>query len=812
METKKIIGIKIIDPGSPPDVDTDYPKEFRPQVIKYSQDKYGYNNVASLMTPGPFKNKNAWKSMCTIHGIDSIVANKISELIPEGNDGELIDDFYYEGGEFYEQGADLRMAINTPELVEVLEDAMKLSGRQRETGVHACGIVLSKHDLVGTIPLMTRQRDGMTVTQWNYAECESIGLMKMDYLGLDTLDLNQETIKSIKSTLGVDISTEEIINSPLNDKEVFKMFQDGDTFGIFQFSKDGVRQLLREAQPTTLEELAAITALYRPGPMGMGLHQDFAKRKQDESARIPVHRAFYGTRIEEILKGTLNSLVFQEQVIKIATDCAGFTSKEADKLRKAMGKKDAKILAMYETKFLDGLLEHGYNNIEANRTLWDGMRNFAKYAFNKAHSFSYALNSYQSAYLKAHYPVHFMAVLLSKKFKTEEFSSYYDEAHRLGIKLLPPNINTSKLEISPTDDLKNITYGLGYIKTISKDTVSNIIKERETNGKYKDITDLLVRNSEIKASMLKALAGAGCLDVFGKSRKQIVENADKLIKSAENIRNIDNRGSLFSLIGQSTAEIVSTKLDEEDWSRLDKAFLEAKLTGIYLTEDPTSIIKLRNGSTVPLQERFQSIIDKAAFTSTVNQYITFMETKGRKAPNGERYIQAIINNGNSQLNIKIKGDIIRGITLKNALKRTNGDLKEAVKMTGFSLDRIFERLDIDDIYTLSNLKLPLLDPPEKGSLYQATFKTNRYGGIFLENYRKVEYSKNDREWNNYEIKDRKITLALIEKMILDKDNEYIGSEPIDIRVYDGDDCIELCDINNHNILYDFSQYLIEKEN
>lgn len=805
VDGKKLIESKIIDPGSSPDIDTDYTKDFRKEIIRHTQEEYGFENVAALMTPGPFKNKNAWKSMCTVYGINSVVANRISELIPAGDDGETIADFYYENGEFADEGADLRLAVDKPELKAAMEDAIKLQGRQRETGVHACGIVISKEPLNSTIPLMIRQDDGMVVTQWNYAECESLGLIKMDYLGLDTLDIIQDTLASIEETTGEVITTLDIINSDLSDKKVLELFQRGDTFGIFQFSKDGVRQLLREVHPTEFMELAAITALYRPGPIGMKLHTDFAKRKNDESARVPFHKSFEGTKLAEILEPTLGACIYQEQVMQIATQCAGFTSQEADKLRKAMGKKDLNILLKYEDKFLQGLLSHGYSNSKANKELWEGLKGFARYAFNKSHATSYALNSYQTAFLKVHYPVHFMATLLNRKFGRDDFSSFYDEAERMGIKLIPPDINTSKYHIAPSADLQSISYGLGYIKTLPDDFLREIINERDENGKYKDLYDLIKRIPSMSASRLKGLAAVGCLDSLGVSRKAVFENAGDVIKQVQRIKERESHNSLFDLINVGDVNLNEIKLADDDWGIIKKLQHEARMTGIYLSSNPINELILPNGSHIDSQTPLNELLDiKSALNKT--QYITFMKIINKKASNGERYIIALINNGVSQVEIKIRGKIIQGILLNNALKKTENDMNKAIAMLGKTRDDFFDDSGV--------LNVPLLDPPKPFVIYKAKFlKTTKMWRPQLVDYKEIEISNNDRIWKDFKVietLDEEGFDELIQS-ILSKDMEYQSSTvQSDIRIYNdykNGQVKELYNLNNQSLLYDFGEVL-----
>lgn len=428
VDGKTIKNIKIINPGSPPDVDTDFLTEGRGKVIEYVRNKYGMENVALIITYMPFKVKNAFKDMCSINDVNFGLANKLSSAIPAKLEkGQTLEDFYLsnEGQELRNKVENLPSTLTDERVASVIyknsseitkedilntrmqyikidselsetrdkveqsiKQAGRLENRVRNTGIHACGIIISSDKLTNTIPLQITEKDGemQATTQWTYPCCEALGLIKMDFLGLDTVDIIYNTVNFVKETKGIEIDIEkDIINSDLKDPATMKLFQDAETIGIFQFSKPGVRRLLKEVKPTEFDELAAITALYRPGPMGIGLHTDFAKRKNDESARIPVHKDFYGTKVEEILKPNLNALIFQENIMQIARQCAGFSAKEADTLRKAIGKKKIEIMNSMKDRFIEGMMNNKEDHYtkESVEYLWEAFVGFGQYAFNK---------------------------------------------------------------------------------------------------------------------------------------------------------------------------------------------------------------------------------------------------------------------------------------------------------------------------------------------------------------------------------------------------------------------------------------------
>lgn len=704
-ESKKIIKIKIIDAGSPPDVDTDFKSEGREKVIQYIINKYGATNVASIMTPGPFKVKNAFKSICTIESIPFSVANKISEYLPDGIDKNVtIGSLINKDGKDYEQGADLRAAITSDEILNALKSADKLYGRQRETGVHPCGIVISSQALDETIPQHIRQEDGLPVTQWNYAECEALGLIKMDFLGLDTIDLIYNTIDFIKQTKGISVDLNELINGDLKDEKTMKLFQYGNTYGIFQFGKSGVQELLKKVHPTEFTELAAITALYRPGPMGLNLHLDFAERKNNEDARIPVHKKFYGTPVEEILKPTLNALVYQEQIMKISQAGASFTAQEADKLRKAIGKKDMKLMLSLEEKFKKGMLKNKYGKEETD-FLWNGIVGFGEYCFNAGHSHAYALNSYQSAYLKANYPVEFMAALLHSKVKDAEASTVLAECTKMGIKVSPPNINESGLLITPSKTSDTIYYGLSYIKGINSKRIESIIEERDRNGKYKDLQDLIIRNQEtIKGSMLRDLAISGALDCFGFPRKQIAEKSDELYKKAVGYDKITNMNSMFDMF-QVEEDSFSTILSNEEYSFEDYSKNEAELTGLYLSSHPVD--------NLPELGR----VDLNNLSNQTTVYATFSKIIAKKGRDKQTFYIAKVDNKVSQREFKLYKNITNRLNKYLAMQKSNNDVYEAAKLLGIK-DQEFE--------AFTNIKP--LQPLQEHKAYKITFTINSYSG------------------------------------------------------------------------------------
>ena len=384
-KTKKVVGMKVVSPGSPPDIDSDFSVTAREKAVEYVTELYGKENVANIVTFGTLATKSAFKSMCTIYEVPFAQANRVASMIPDGDEGHEVtfDDIYNEDSDYYKESADFREATSgDPKWDRVITGARGIAGRVKSTGVHACGIIISAKPMTDTVPLHIRKKDGKVITQWTYQECEALGLIKMDFLGLDTVDLIQHTIEYIQKSGKDAPNMIAITQGKMNDPEVYKLFQEGHTVGVFQFGSEMVRNLLRQMKPTEFNDLAACTAVARPGPMGMNSHTMYAERKNGLSKIEALHSDFKGSPLEKILSQTYGLCIYQEQSMRIASEIAGMTLQEGDKLRKAMGKKKHDIMMKMKPKFISGGIANGYSE-EAMNKLWDVLEPFSKYAFNK---------------------------------------------------------------------------------------------------------------------------------------------------------------------------------------------------------------------------------------------------------------------------------------------------------------------------------------------------------------------------------------------------------------------------------------------
>ena len=592
--SKKIKNISVVKAGSNPDIDSDFHTEHREEAIRYVTELYGKDNVANIITFGTLAAKSAFKSLCTIYKVPFKEANQIASLVPgpvEGQDiklHEIFDETHYR----YEDGAEFRNAVSSDKWKDILQGALDIEGKNKSTGVHACGVIISSKPLQDTIPLQVRQEDNKTITQWIYQECEDIGLIKMDFLGLDTVDLIQATVENIIKAGKTPPNMVELIHGDLNDEKIFKMFQDGTSIGVFQFGSDMVRELLQRMQPTEFNDLVACTAIARPGPMGMKSHEKYCDRKNGLEKVDYIHKDFIGSPMEQVLGPTYGLCVFQEQITQIANQIAGMTLQEGDDLRKAMGKKKVELMKSMKPKFINGGIANGYSE-EAMVKLWNTIEPFSLYAFNKSHSVAYALDAYQSAYLKVHYPVEFMSAIISQHIKKRDKTlMHIQEARRMGLIVNPPSVNKSSIKIEPDFDdnsWTNINFGLSAIKDIGEKPAEILIKEREDNGSFSSIHDLVKRCTEvgIGKKVILALIYSGACDEFNDNRKAMAEFALEELETQK--KNKKKGDSLFDLFN---SDEINDKFDnsiKETFS--ERIANEADFLSIYLTAHPMDNMK-----------------------------------------------------------------------------------------------------------------------------------------------------------------------------------------------------------------------------
>src|SRR4051812_24853082 len=478
-----------------PDIDIDFCERRRGEVIDYVTRKYGRENVAQIITFGTMKAKAVVRDVGRALDMPYADVNNIAKQIPAALDMTL-------DKALAENPVLKDMAAKDPKVKEVLDIGRRLEGMSRHASVHAAGVVIAPGPITDYAPLYKGARDEI-VTQWNMKEVERVGLLKMDFLGLSTLTLIDDALKEIKRTEGI---TLDIDNIPLDDAKTYRVFQEGAAFGIFQFESSGMRELLRKARPDRLDDLIALNALYRPGPLKSGMVDDYIARKQGTKE---VKYDF--KELEPILSDTYGVIAYQEQVMLIAQALAGFSLAQADMLRKAMGKKDPKVMAKMRADFMAGALGKGFNEKKAGK-LFDLMEYFAGYGFNKSHSTAYAFLAYQTAYLKANYPKHFAAALFTIEAQnTEKLAMYLQEARDRGIRILPPDINRSQLNFSVDRGADAVRFGLTAIKGLGEGAITAIVDAREKLGgripslhALCEILDMRLANKRVFEALVKS--------------------------------------------------------------------------------------------------------------------------------------------------------------------------------------------------------------------------------------------------------------------------------------------------------------------
>ena len=448
-----------------PDVDIDFDDRRRGEVIQYVSQKYGEERVSQIVTYGTIKAKAAIKDAARVLDRPYSVGDELTKLMPPSVMGKDIplSGIFDPTHQRYKEAAEFRARYESdPGAAEVVDQARKLEGLKRQWGVHAAGVIIGRYPLIDSIPIMRREADGAIITQFDYPTCETLGLLKMDFLGLRNLTVIDDALRNIVANGKEPVDLDEI-SKDLTDPATYDLLARGDTLGVFQFDGGPMRSLLRLMRPDNFEDISAVGALYRPGPMGANSHTNYALRKNGQQEITPIHPEL-AEPLEEILGGTYGLIVYQEQVMAIAQKVAGYSLGKADLLRRAMGKKKKSVLDAEFVGFEAGMKDRGFS-AAAIKTLWDILVPFADYAFNKAHSAAYGLVSYWTAYLKANYPAEYMAGLLTSVGDDKDRRPVYlAECRRMGIKVLPPDVNESSWDFTAVGT--DIRFGLASVRNV----------------------------------------------------------------------------------------------------------------------------------------------------------------------------------------------------------------------------------------------------------------------------------------------------------------------------------------------------------
>ena len=562
-----------------PDIDIDFADTRRDEVLSYAREKYGEDRVARIITFGTMAARAAIRDAGRAMGYPYAFCDQIAKLIPFNPTQGMKEGWLDES---LKKITDLKNIYETnSEAKRLIDVARHLEGVARHASVHACGTVIAKEPLIERVPLQyAPQEKNIIITQFEMHAIEDLGLLKIDFLGLKNLTIIENTLRLIKELKEINLDISKI---PLDDKKTFALLQHGDTMGVFQFESSGMRRYMKEIKPTGLEDLIALVALFRPGPIE--LIPLFIKRKKGEEKITYLH-----PKLEPILKNTYGIGVYQEQMMQIARDCAGYTLPEADTLRKAIGKKIKSLLDEQKEKLINGMIKNGINEKTA-LAIWELFPPFARYGFNKSHAACYALIGYQTAYLKANYPEEFMAGLLNAEMDDiERISLLVQEARQSKIEILGPDVNKSFVDFTPENGSseQKIRFGLLAIKNVGSEVTKAIIEERLRNGEFKNIEDFLMRikHKDLNKKSIESLIKSGALDSLGIERKQALENISELLKFATASKK-ESEINQVSLFGKMEIQHQPLKLaPTEKATEQEKLIWEKELIGFYLSEHP----------------------------------------------------------------------------------------------------------------------------------------------------------------------------------------------------------------------------------
>ncbi len=563
------------DRVSPPDFDIDFCPTKRQDVIRYVRDKYGEDCVAQIITFGTLGAKTLMRDLGRVLEIPLPYCDRLAKMIPE-TPGTTLEKALAESPDFK------RATQSEEDARRIMKYARLLEGLPRHTGMHAAGVVIGEKPLIEIIPLTKEPKEKLTVVQFEKGPTEEIGLLKMDFLGLKNLTIIYEACALVKRNHGIDLDPEKL---PIDDAKVFELLARGDTVGVFQLESGGMRDTLRQVTPDCIEDIIAILALYRPGPMQF--IPLFTKRKHGQEEVVYDHPL-----LEPILKETNGIIVYQEQIQQAAQKLAGFSLGQGDILRRAMGKKKPEVMAEQRGKFVDGC--KATNNIDAKLAgvIFDNIEKFAQYGFNKSHSTAYGFVTYQTAWLKAHYPAEFMAALLSGEMgNSDKLTGFISEAKEVGIDVLPPSVNESIARFNAVQDGSGIRFGMAAIKGVGEGVVEEIVKDRDENGPFEGLMDFCSRITGANKKVVESLIRCGAFDFCGVHRARLFNGIDTAIgRAAEALKDkASGQCSMFDMMG--SAEQAESSSDEElpdvaAWSESDMLAAEKELIGFFISGHP----------------------------------------------------------------------------------------------------------------------------------------------------------------------------------------------------------------------------------
>ena len=665
---------------SMPDLDIDISDAGREEVINYMRRKYGMKNVASIITFGTMKAKLALKDTARALGFEPAEANRLSKLIPDALNATIEDSI--------QNVPEIKKEIEKSAKVKQLFNyATKIEGLKRHTGVHASGVLVTKEEVTKYTPLAKGAKDIIT-TQYEGNTVSDMGLLKIDFLGLRTLTVIDNTVKLIKKLRGIDL---DIANIPIDDKKTFELLARGDTTCVFQLESSGMKDLVKRLKPTAFSDISALVAVYRPGPMQSGMLDSFVRRKHGLEAVTVEHPL-----MEPILAETYGTMIYQEQIMEVSKALSGFTPGQADSLRKAMGKKKIDIMEGYRTKFIEGAKVHNCPE-KTSTKIFDQMAKFAEYGFNKSHSVAYALVAYQTAYLKANYPIEFMCAALTNEIghnaigatdKENKIATYLEEARKMGFEILPPDIQKSfsdfSVEILQVGK-EAIRYGLSAIKNVGTEATIAIVKAREEKGPFKDLFDFCnkVDSDQVNKKTIESLVMSGAFDSVNPdikpeiSRPNFLANIENTIKQVDNIKD-EKEESTMSLFGDDTLSLTIPKLKQiqaEKWTNTQMLNNERDVLGVYFSGHP--LAKYQRHLDKILKDSITKINEHPS-TGTVSVAGIVTRLKKRQTKDKKNWAQITIEDQKASLTANIFSKVWAQISDSVAVNQVlivHGDIK-----------------------------------------------------------------------------------------------------------------------------------------
>ena len=645
---------------SMPDFDVDFDERRRGEVIRYVTEKYGSERVAQIVTYGTIKAKQALKDASRVMGFPFSMGEQLTKAMPPDVMGKGIPltGIFDPEHKRYAEAVDFRaMHDSDPAAREITATALGLEGLKRQWGVHAAGVIMSSEPLIDVIPIMKREQDGQIITQFDYPTCESLGLVKMDFLGLRNLTILDDAIENVKMNRDEDIDL-DALSKDLSDPKTYALLGRGDTLGVFQLDSPPLRSLMRLMKPDNFGDISALIALYRPGPMGANSHTNYALRKNGVQEITPIHPELEAP-LAEILEESYGLIIYQEQVMAIAQAVAGFSLGQADILRRAMGKKKKSELDKQYEGFAGGMTERGFGEA-AIKALWDILLPFSDYAFNKAHSAAYGLVSYWTAYLKAHYPAEYMAALLTSVGDSKDkMALYLNECRRMGIKVLPPDVSDSINFFAAVGD--DIRFGLGAVRNVGSNVVEGIVQARKDERftsfhHFLDKVPLHVSNKRTIESLIKA----GAFDSMGDSRRALMEVHEDAVEAAVDRKRNEAQGAIgfdFDSLYDGMDEAAPAKVPARpEWVKKDKLAFEREMLGLYVSDHPLAGLEvpLAKHASISIHDLNNSEDLQDGDQVTVAGLVTSVQHRVAKA-SGNPYGMITVEDFNGEVTVMFMG-------------------------------------------------------------------------------------------------------------------------------------------------------------